>query len=499
MRDSDVRRALIWIAAAAAFSFVATLNTSGYRYGVGDQAFYIPAISLHLDPSLFPRDRLLFEGQDRLMLFDEAAAAVVSAGVGLPALFLGLHLATLVLMFGAGAAIAWTLFRSVAATIAVCAAMTLWHRITKTGVNTLEGYLHPRVLAFAIALAAVAALLRGRSIAALGLAIAAVPVHPVIGLMFLLFVAAGCAAVDPRTRVPLGAAALLSLPFAAWLVTAGPLAGALTRMDEAWLSVLASKDYVFPSAWEADAWAVNLAYPVVIGAAFLGRRRSGDVAEREHAVLWGSVAVTLLFLIGLPLVAARIALAVQVQMSRVFWILDFFAIAYAAWWVTERAPGVFGLRRPTAPLVVAGAVALAALGRGLYQMGVVHPERTLIRADLPDDDWSEVGRWARDQPAATGLLADPGHAWRFGTSLRVTALRDVFVEEQKDTAMAMYSARSAARVAERLGATAGFDAMTAEVARDLARRYQIDYLVIARPMELPIAYRSGRFTVYRLR
>ena len=27
---------------AAAFALLATLNTAGYRYGVGDQAFYVP-------------------------------------------------------------------------------------------------------------------------------------------------------------------------------------------------------------------------------------------------------------------------------------------------------------------------------------------------------------------------------------------------------------------------------------------------------------------------
>ena len=51
-----------------------TANGAGYRYGVSDQAFYIPAIDLAQDPSLFPRDRVLLTPQARLTVLDEALA-----------------------------------------------------------------------------------------------------------------------------------------------------------------------------------------------------------------------------------------------------------------------------------------------------------------------------------------------------------------------------------------------------------------------------------------
>src|SRR6266851_3341034 len=56
---------------AAAFCLLALLNCGGYRYGIGDQAFYVPAVVQHLDPSLFPRDRMLLHVQDQFMMFDE--------------------------------------------------------------------------------------------------------------------------------------------------------------------------------------------------------------------------------------------------------------------------------------------------------------------------------------------------------------------------------------------------------------------------------------------
>jgi len=64
-------------AGAVVFCLVAVLNCGGYRYGVGDQAFYIPAVTQHLNPDLFPRDRAILHAQDRFMLYDDAIAAFV--------------------------------------------------------------------------------------------------------------------------------------------------------------------------------------------------------------------------------------------------------------------------------------------------------------------------------------------------------------------------------------------------------------------------------------
>ena len=59
----------------AMFCLLAILNCGGYRYGIGDQAFYIPAVVQHLNPALFPRDRALLHVQDQFMIFDKATAA----------------------------------------------------------------------------------------------------------------------------------------------------------------------------------------------------------------------------------------------------------------------------------------------------------------------------------------------------------------------------------------------------------------------------------------
>ena len=118
-------------------STLAILNSGGYRYGVSDQAFYVPAVIRHLDPALFPRDRELLHVQDRFMLFDDLAAGVARATqLPVPVLFLGLFLTRLVLYFAGYLALGRMWDRSWWSVSALVLLMTLRHRIAETSVNT---------------------------------------------------------------------------------------------------------------------------------------------------------------------------------------------------------------------------------------------------------------------------------------------------------------------------------------------------------------------------
>ena len=107
--------------------------------------------------------------------------------------------------------------------------------------------------------------------------------------------------------------------------------------------------------------------------------------------------------------------------------------------------------------------------------------------------------WLRAQPLGVHVLADPGHAWRYGSSVRIAAARDVFLEEVKDAAVGMYSRDVAMRVLTRTRAIDDFTALTPSRARALAREYDIDYLVTEATLDLPVAYANEKFRIYRLR
>jgi hypothetical protein len=137
--------------------------------------------------------------------------------------------------------------------------------------------------------------------------------------------------------------------------------------------------------------------------------------------------------------------------------------------------------------------------RGLYIMTVEHPERSLFARHLPDSPWEDAMTWLRQQPRGVHVLADPGHGWKQGTSVRVSAERDVFLEEVKDSAVAIYSRDVAARVVERTSAIGDFAALTPDRALQLATRYQLDFLVTEADLALPVAYRNAQFRIYTLR
>jgi hypothetical protein len=132
-------------------------------------------------------------------------------------------------------------------------------------------------------------------------------------------------------------------------------------------------------------------------------------------------------------------------------------------------------------------------------MFVEHARRPVVRLDLAADQWRDAMTWLATTPVSVHVLADPGHAWKYGSSVRVAAARDVFLEEAKDSAFAIYSRDTAMRVIERTREIGDFERLTAARARDLASRYDLDYLVVDRPFDLPVAYRNQRFAIYSLK
>jgi hypothetical protein len=486
-------RSVALAAGAFAFCLVAILNCGGYRYGVGDQAFYIPAVTQHLNPDLFPRDRALLHAQDRFMLYDDAIAAFVrETGVSVQAVFFAGYLAGLALLFGASVAAGRVVYKTWLGVAMLAALLTLRHRITQTGANSLESYFQPRMLAFALGAWAVAAYLRGRLAAALALVAVAFAIHPTTGLWFAIWIGVALLVSERSWRVPLAALTAIGLVLAVWAVSLGPLKGHLDRMDPLWASAMAGKDYVFPSDWNASFWLVNLGYLVVACAVYALRRRRGIAVRREIGLLAGAAALVAIFLISWPLMLAGIALALQLQTSRVFWMLDLLAAMYLAWLLAE-APRSLAVRRAAVAIAIAAAIA-----RGVFVWGTEHAGSPLVRIGFAQDNWTDAMQWVSRTPPDAHILADPGHAWKYGSSVRVTGERDVYLEEVKDLALALYSRNVAVEALRRLTDVRDFDSLTPEQLRALAARYDLDYLVVERDVDLPVAYRNGQFRVYSL-
>ena len=490
---------LCGLALFATFAVLSILNSGGYRYGASDQAFYVPAVLRQMDPTLFPRDRKLLAVQDHLLILDNllAEVAILTRTSVVQVMFVAYWV-----MLLAVAVAGWVFGRALLDThwgaAALVIAMSIRHRVPKTGVNTLEHYFHPRMLAFAAGTAALGALLRRRTWVALALVVLAGIIHPTTGIWFAIVVGVGAVVADSRHRRVLLVIGLTGVTMAALLlVIAGPLRHGIVVMDREWLTVLDKKDYLFPTEWSLATWAQHSLYIVVIALTIRARQRAGAWRPGETALISGLAAMLVLMIASLPFIHARVALAVQLQITRAMWLFDLLAVAYAVWWVVE-APRPHGAvvrgRRWAVALI-----AVLSLIRGTYVMYVERAGHPLLQVELEPDEWRDATRWIGRQPSDVHVLADPAHARRFGSSVRVAAARDVYLEDVKDAAIAMYSRDMAMRVLGRTRALGDFSTLTPERALELARTYDLDYLVAERAIDLPLAYKNARFRVYHLR
>jgi hypothetical protein len=498
---------------------LATLNAAGYRYAASDQAFYIPAALRRLDPALFPRDAPLIDAQAHLVAVDALIAWTVRiTGASLQQIFLAAYVLTLLLLYAGLVRLGTRLYAGRWTVVAFAAALTLRHAIAKTGVNTLESYFHPRELAFALGLLAVDGFFDRRWLRIAALLAAAACIHSTTALWFIAWLAVAAWARAATHRGLIAAGVIGGGALAAALLLAGPLAGRLIRMDPDWLAAIGPKD-LFPAQWPLNVWLTNLLPLPLIAYGWQRRRAARLLVPGETPLVVGAFGLFVLFLCWLPFDVAHVAIAVQLQLSRVFWILDVFATVYVVWLLAEGRPE--GLRdttpdgRPDAlrydadaatavahpfrAAAVAAVIVVLSLGRGIYSKVVDFPDRQLFAVDIQHPDWRDAMAFARGTDPASGWLADPLHAAQYGSSLRAAGHRDVLIERIKDHAIGIYDRPMAMRVAERERALAALPWDTPDGARALARRYGLDYLVVDHPLELPLAHRSGSLYIYTLR
>jgi hypothetical protein len=483
---------------ALVFGLLVTANSAGYRFGISDQAFYIPAIDLWRWPDLFPRDRLLLEPQARLTVIDEAFGWICRAtGLSLEPVFFFAYACTIAVFAAGVALVGRSLFRSPWAIAALMVAMSLRHRIPETAANTFEGYFHPRVLAFALGLVGIGLFLQSARRSALVVSALGVAVHPTTGGWFLVWLGVAASVMaSARMRWITGiAGAVIGLAVA--VVAREALAARLTIMDPAWITAFSGRDYVFPtSSWSVGAWLALLVGPVIVLTVSIWRRRTGDSSPPERAIALGALSLFCIFLLSLPFITARVALAIQLQTSRVFWPIEFLATAYVVWVLAE-APWTVRSIHSRARIVMA-ILLVAAAARGFYVLRIEH-HNPLVAVWPHETDWRRLGRWiAATTPRDAHFLVHPEHVYRYGSSFRVVAQRDVLVEVVKDRAMAMYSREAAVRLEERLQAAGDVAVLDEGRIAALAKQYDLDYLVTERELNLPMVRQEGALRLYRL-
>ena len=470
-----------------AFLILASANAAGYRYGVSDQAAYVPAVMIAEHPASFPRDAPLIRTQGGFFIVDDILGGLGRlTGASLEWRFLSAYLIAMATIWIGILLVGSRLYTSVWVLVAFAALLTLRHHIPRTSVNSLEPYFHPRLLAFGLGIIAVAAFRAGRSWLAVALVGVAALGHATTALWFTVLIGTALLVADRRWRLPGAIVLAAALAALAWLMVAG------TRMDPLWVEALDARNFIFANGWPLWAWAANMGLLGALWLAHLVRRRRGTATREDAALVWGATALVGVFVVTLPAVAAHVALAVQFQFSRVFWIVDLLVAMYGLAAIGESL-------RARQAMALALLLAGFSVTRAVYVMTREHAERNLFEVSLPESPWLDAMRWLGRQPLDAHVLADPGHAFKYGASVRVAAGRDVLLEDDKDAAVAMYSRPIAERVVERRHALANFTGLTAAEARALAERYDLNYLVTEATLPLPEVYRNARFRIYALK
>ena len=147
------------------------------------------------------------------------------------------------------------------------------------------------------------------------------------GSRFSILVGVALVILEPALRRVAVASAIVAIVVGVWALVAGPLRTSMAGMDDVWLQAVSSKDSLFASQWPVWAWLANLALLAALWWAHRRRSRDGQASREDTALVWGATALVAFFFSHYRW-SARFAFPVQLQISRVFWLVDAVATIY---------------------------------------------------------------------------------------------------------------------------------------------------------------------------
>ncbi len=274
----------------------------GYHPGFEDDGIYLTAVKADLNPALFPHNSDFFRLQTQATVFDGWMAHFVRwTGIPLAWSELLWQFVALFFILWASHRIAAQLFehgRAQWAAVAMVAAM-LTLPVAGTALNLADQHLHPRNLATALILIAIARILEGRSWEdrrwqALPLLVVALVLHPImaaLGMSFCAFLA--MASMEP---VPFLVRAAESS-----MAVAAPMGWVFAPAGASWREALASRNYYSLYRWTWYEWLGALAPLVLFWLLNRAAQRRGEdrlarfaLAVLAYGVFYQGVAMVLL-------------------------------------------------------------------------------------------------------------------------------------------------------------------------------------------------------------
>jgi hypothetical protein len=464
----------------------------GYHPGAEDDGVYLTAVKANLQPALFPHDADFFRIQLQATQFDGWMAQFVrSTGVPVAWAELAWHVTSLILILWACSSIARRLFaeaRAQWAAVALVAAMfTL--PVAGTALTLVDQYLHPRALASALVLVAVARILASKSWQAIPLLLLAFALHPIMAAMgasFCFFLTLTTAEQLPRwwSSRRWGGRALQRVSGAA---TAVPLAWVLESPNPSWRKALDAKPYLHLYQWAWYEWLGALAPIFLFWLLWRVAKRRGErpLARFSLAVFLYSAFQMAVAIIVLETPA--LVRLVPLQPMRFLQPIYFFLMLIGG--------GLLGRYVLKASVWRWTVFLLAINGCMLYA------QRQLFSAsehlELPGrptaNRWLQAFAWIRQNTPADAFfalgadyMAAPGEDYH---SFRALAERSMLADQNKDAAMATQVPELAPVWERQVAAQQGWESFQLADFERLKTNFGVDWVLVRYPQPAGLACR----------
>ena len=464
----------------------------GYHPGLEDDAFYVAAIKQDLNPSLFPHDADFFRVQFQATVFDKLIA------FSLRWTHVPLEWGILFWQWAVTVLILWGCWRisrrCFAETHAQWAAVTLVAvlltlPVSGTGLNLTDQHLHPRALATALMLAAVAAVLDRRLLQAGALLAAAFSVHAIMaafGASYCLFLLWKPAERMKMDRTAVGALLL-------W-----PLGWIFDPPSDAWRQAAATRSFYFVLRWPWYEW-LGVVAPLLLLWWFraLAERRSQTVLAHvaERLVYFGVFQLAVALIILLP---ARLERLRPLEPMRFLHLVYLLFVLLAGGLLGQYVLKKHALR---------WLLLFVPLSAGMfYAQRQTYPATSHL--ELPGapsrNNWVEAFRWiSQNTPVDSQFALDPRYMELPGEDyhgFRAFAERSVLADELKDAGMAARVPRLAPRWLREVEAQRGWRGFQRPDFLRLKAEFGVDWVVLQAPgvEGLPCPYRNAQVVVCRV-
>lgn len=456
----------------------------GYHPGFEDDGVYLAAVKSAMNPALYPHDSAFFKLQMQATVFDTWMAGFVRM-TGMPIAWAELlwQLVALFLTLWACRRIAVLLFERESArwgAVAMVSAMfTL--PVAGTALNIADQHLHPRNLATALILMAVAAVLgegKGRwaAVPLLGLVFLLHPIMAALGISFCVFLAMAM-----RTGAVVAAEVEASQSM---LVAVMPLGWLFAPASESWRVAAASRSYYSVYKWQWYEWLGALAPLALFWALSWAARRWRNRCDGRLARFASAVAAYGVFQLAVAMVLLAPHALVRVRPLQPMRFLHLVYVFMAL--VGGGLLGRFVLGRPgSAKEAWRWAVYLLLINGGMF-LSVWATVDDGAHLEMPwmatANPWLQAFDWVRgNTPVDAYFALDPRYLAAPGEGFhgfRALAERSMLADGIKDTAVVTEVPSLAPVWHEQQLALAGWkDFKLADFER-LKRQFGVDWVVV---------------------